>query len=583
MAQVFDLDTLRHSSAHLMAQAISRVFPAEKPQFGVGPVIEHGFYYDVWMDHKLTEEDLKKIEEEMKKIIKEKLPIERKVMTRDEAIAFFKAQGQALKVELIEAIPASEEIGCYSQGEFIDLCRGPHVENTSQLPQSFKLLHTAGAYWRGDEKRQMLQRVYAASFMTKEDLKAHLTFLEEAKKRDHRKLGKELELFHFDPVAPASPFFMPKGAYLYNALVEFMRRIYVKFDYKEVITPQILDSELWHTSGHYEHYKENMYFSKIDEREYAVKPMNCPCHMLMFKHYKYSYRDLPLRFADFGRLHRYEKAGAVAGLTRVRTFCQDDAHIFLPLAKIQAEIQSLMKMFFICYEHFGFKNIKVNLSTRPEKKAGDDATWDKAEGALKDALNASGHEYFIKEGDGAFYGPKIDVEISDALGRYFQLGTIQLDFQLPERFDLEYTTAEGNNERPVVIHRALLGSLERFIGVYIEHVAGAFPFWIAPEQAVIVPVRNENHLEGAQALADELCALGLRVRVDDRNESMGYKTRQIQKGKIPFMLVVGDKELEEGSVSLRRYGEQKSETLPKAGLIDLFNALNAERVPEALR
>lgn len=583
MAQNFDLDTLRHSSAHLMAQAISRVFPDQNPQFGVGPVIESGFYYDVWMEHKITEEDLKTIEAEMKKIIKEKLPIERRVMTRDEAVEFFKNKGQELKVELISAIPADEEIGCYQQGEFIDLCRGPHVENTSQLPQSFKLLHTAGAYWRGDEKRQMLQRVYAASFESKEDLKAYLNFLEEAKKRDHRKLGKELELFHFDPVAPASPFFMPKGAHLYNSLVEFMRRIYVKFDYKEVITPQILDSELWHTSGHYEHYKENMYFSKIDEREYAVKPMNCPCHMLMFKHYKYSYRDLPLRYADFGRLHRYEKAGAVAGLTRVRTFCQDDAHIFIALDKIQGEIQSLMKMFFICYDHFGFTDIKVNLSTRPEKKSGDDATWDKAESALKEALDASGHKYFIKEGDGAFYGPKIDVEIADALGRYFQLGTIQLDFQLPERFGLEFTNSEGNDERPVVIHRALLGSLERFIGVYIEHVAGAFPFWIAPEQAVIVPVRNENHLEGANALAKELMDMGLRIRVDDRNESMGYKTRQIQKGKIPFMMVIGDKELEEGTVSIRRYGEQKSETLPVAGLKELFSKLDAEKLPAALR
>ncbi len=583
MAHDFDLDTLRHSSAHLMAQAISRVFQKENPQFGVGPVIENGFYYDVWMDHKITEEDLKKIEEEMKKIIKAKLPIERKVMGRDEAVEFFKGLGQELKVELISAIPADEEISCFQQGEFIDLCRGPHVENTSQLPPAFKLLHTAGAYWRGDEKRQMLQRIYAASFSSKDELKAHLHFLEEAKKRDHRKLGKELELFHFDPVAPASPFFMPKGAHLYNSLVEFMRRIYVKFDYKEVITPQVLDSELWHTSGHYEHYKENMYFSRIDEREYAVKPMNCPCHMLMFRHYKYSYRDLPLRYADFGRLHRYEKAGAVAGLTRVRTFCQDDAHIFIPLDKIQGEIQSLMRMFFICYDHFGFTDIKVNLSTRPEKKSGDDATWDKAESALKEALDASGHKYFIKEGDGAFYGPKIDVEIADALGRYFQLGTIQLDFQLPERFGLEFTNAEGGNERPVVIHRALLGSLERFIGVYIEHVAGAFPFWLAPEQAVIVPVRNENHLEGAQAIAKELTDMGLRIRVDDRNESMGYKTRQIQKGKIPFMMVIGDKELEEGTVSIRRYGEQKSETLPLAGVKELFAELDAQKVPAALR
>lgn len=582
-APKFDIDTLRHSSAHLMAQAIERLWPDQSVQFGVGPVIENGFYYDVKMDYQIKDEDLKKIQDLMKKIMKEKLPIERKVMSRDEAIKFFSEKGQDLKVELISAIPEGEEIGCYQQGSFIDLCRGPHVENTNQLPRSFKLLHTAGAYWRGNSDNEMLQRIYAVCFDSKEELKDHLHFLEEAKKRDHRKLGKELELFHFDPVAPASPFFMPKGAFVYNELIEFMRRIYRKFGYDEVVTPQVLDSELWHTSGHYEHYKENMYFSKIDEREYAVKPMNCPCHMLMFGHYKYSYRDLPLRYADFGRLHRYEKAGAVTGLTRVRTFCQDDAHIFIPLEKIQGEIQDLMNMFFTCYKHFGFKDIKVHLSTRPEKKSGDDKTWDIAEGALKDALEASGHEYEIKEGDGAFYGPKIDVEIADALNRYYQLGTIQLDFQLPDRFNLKFTTAEGNEERPVVIHRALLGSLERFFGVYLEHVAGAFPFWLAPEQAVIVPVRNENHLDYSNNVAKQLKDLGFRVRVDDRNESMGYKTRQIQKGKIPFMLVVGDQEMESETLNFRRYGSRDSESIKMDELTKMFTELNLEKMPESLR
>ena len=582
-APKFDIDTLRHSSAHLMAQAIERLWPDQSVQFGVGPVIENGFYYDVKMDYQIKDEDLKKIQDLMKKIMKEKLPIERKVMSRDEAIKFFSEKGQDLKVELISAIPEGEEIGCYQQGNFIDLCRGPHVENTNQLPRSFKLLHTAGAYWRGNSDNEMLQRIYAVCFDSKEELKDHLHFLEEAKKRDHRKLGKELELFHFDPVAPASPFFMPKGAFVYNELIEFMRRIYRKFGYDEVVTPQVLDSELWHTSGHYEHYKENMYFSKIDEREYAVKPMNCPCHMLMFGHYKYSYRDLPLRYADFGRLHRYEKAGAVTGLTRVRTFCQDDAHIFIPLEKIQGEIQDLMNMFFTCYKHFGFKDIKVHLSTRPEKKSGDDKTWDIAEGALKDALEASGHEYEIKEGDGAFYGPKIDVEIADALNRYYQLGTIQLDFQLPDRFNLKFTTAEGNEERPVVIHRALLGSLERFFGVYLEHVAGAFPFWLAPEQAVIVPVRNENHLDYSNNVAKQLKDLGFRVRVDDRNESMGYKTRQIQKGKIPFMLVVGDQEMESETLNFRRYGSRDSESIKMDELTKMFTELNLEKMPESLR
>ncbi|MBC96440.1 MAG: threonine--tRNA ligase [Halobacteriovoraceae bacterium] len=579
----YDLDTIRHSSAHLMAQAINRLWPEANVQFGVGPVIDTGFYYDVEMEHRLTEDDLKNIEAEMKKIIKEKLPIERKVMKRDEAVDFFDNMGQTLKVELIKDIPADEEISCYQQGEFIDLCRGPHVENTRELPPSFKLLHVAGAYWRGDEKRQMLQRVYAASFKDKKELKEYLHNLEEAKKRDHRKLGKELELFHFEDVAPGSPFFMPKGTIIYNELVEFMRRVYRKFDYQEVITPQILDSDLWHTSGHYDHYKENMYFSKIDEREYAAKPMNCPCHMLMFKHYKYSYRDLPMRYADFGRLHRYEKAGAVSGLTRVRTFCQDDAHIFLELDDIQKEIQKLMEMFFVCYKHFGFKNIKVNLSTRPEKKAGDDETWDKAENALTEALKQSGHEFFIKEGDGAFYGPKIDVEIADALNRYYQLGTIQLDFQLPERFGLKYVNREGNESQPVVIHRALLGSLERFIGVYIEHVAGAFPFWLAPEQVVIVPVKNDNHLEFATQLKNELKDLGFGVRLDDRNESMGYKTRQTQKAKVPFMLVIGDKEIENQSVSIRSYGAKFSTSISIEEMKEKFLELAKEKVPVELR
>jgi threonyl-tRNA synthetase len=582
-ATKFEIETLRHSMAHLMAQAVERIWPDQNVQFGVGPIIENGFYYDVKMDYQIKDEDLKKIQDLMKKIMKEKLPIERKVMSRDEAIKFFTEKGQHLKVELISAIPEGEEIGCYQQGDFIDLCRGPHVDNTNQLPRSFKLLHTAGAYWRGDSDNEMLQRIYAVCFDSKEELNEYIHFLAEAKKRDHRKLGKELELFHFDPVAPGSPFFMPKGTFVYNELVEFMRRIYRKFGYDEVITPQVLDSELWHTSGHYEHYKENMYFSNVDDREYAVKPMNCPCHMLMFGHYKYSYRDLPLRYADFGRLHRYEKAGAVTGLTRVRTFCQDDAHIFLPLDKIQGEIQDLMRMFFTCYEHFGFKGIKVNLSTRPEKKAGDDKTWDIAEGALKDALEASGHEYEIKEGDGAFYGPKIDVEIADALNRYYQLGTIQLDFQLPDRFNLKFTSADGNEERPVVIHRALLGSLERFFGVYLEHVAGAFPFWLAPEQAVIVPVRNENHLEYSKDLAKKLDDMGYRVRVDDRNESMGYKTRQIQKGKIPFMLVIGDQEMESDTLNIRKYGSRESESIKMEELTAMFTELNLEKMPKSLR
>lgn len=579
----YDLDTIRHSTAHLMAQAIRRLYPNEKIQLGIGPTIDYGFYYDIKMDKRILDDELILIEDKMKEIIKEDLKITRHEINKVDAIKLFKDKGEDLKIELINDLPENEVITYYDQGEFIDLCRGPHVEKSGHIPQFFKLTNTAGAYWRGDQTRPMLQRIYAACFSTKKQLEDHLIFLEEAKKRDHRKIGKELELFIFDPVAPASPFFMPKGAFVYNQLVDFMRGIYRKFNYSEVITPQILDSELWHTSGHYENYKENMYFTPIDDREFAVKPMNCPCHMLMFKHFKYSYRDLPLRYADFGRLHRYEKSGAIAGLTRVRSFCQDDAHIFLPLDMIQDEIKNLMEMFFTVYEHFGFSDIKILLSTRPEKKAGSDETWDIAEDALKKALIGCGKSYELNAGDGAFYGPKIDIQVSDALKRYHQLGTIQLDFQLPDRFDLKFTNQKGEMERPVVLHRALLGSLERFFGVYLEHVAGVFPFWLAPEQVAIVPVRNENHLDFCKKLSQTLNNLGYRANVDDRNESMGLKTRQIQMSKVPFMIVIGDKEIQTDSVSLRRYGEMKSETKTISDLVVLFKELNKEKMPLKLR
>lgn len=580
----YDLDTLRHSTAHLMAQAVMELYPQENVQLGIGPTIENGFYYDIDMGKRLTDEDLKTIEDKMKEIIKRAEPVVRHEVSREEAMNLFNQKGQTLKCELIRDIPEGEVISYYTQGErFFDLCTGPHVETTREITPWFKLLHTAGAYWRGDQNRPMLQRIYAACFNSKEELREHLNMLEEAKKRDHRKLGKELDLFIFDPVAPASPFFMPKGAMVYNGLVDFMKRIYKVYDYQEVITPQVLDVDLWHTSGHYEKYKENMYFTQIDEREFALKPMNCPCHMLMFSHHRYSYRDLPLRFADFGRLHRYEKSGVVAGLTRVRTFCQDDAHVFIQTDKIQEEIKTLMEMFFIGYEHFGFKKIKVGLSTRPEMRVGSDEAWDQAEAALKAALDASGREYFVNEADGAFYGPKIDIQVSDAIGRYHQLGTIQLDFQLPDRFDLKFTNDKGEMERPVVIHRALLGSLERFIGVYLEHVGGAFPFWLSPEQAVIIPVKNELHLEAAQRLERELKQKGFRARVDDRNESMGLKTRQAQTGKIPFMLVLGDKEIEQKAVAVRKYGEQKSEIMSQADLVRMFEELDQEKIPAPLR
>ncbi len=580
----YDLDTLRHSTAHLMAQAITELYPNETVQLGIGPTIENGFYYDISMETRIQDEDLKKIEKRMKELIKKKLPITRHEIAREDAIKFFKEKKQDLKCELIEDFPTGETITYYTQGDdFFDLCRGPHVESTGHLPMSFKLLHTAGAYWRGDEKRPMLQRIYAASFKSKEELKEHLHFLEQAKKRDHRKLGKELNLFHFDPVAPASPFFMPKGTYLYNRLVDYMRNLYNKYGYEEVITPQVLDVDLWRTSGHYDNYKENMYFTPIDEREFGLKPMNCPCHMLMFKHYKYSYRDLPMRYADFGRLHRYERSGVVAGLTRVRTFCQDDAHIFIQPEKIQEEIISLMEMFFISYEHFGFNKIKVSLSTRPEKKAGSDEIWDQAESALEAALKASGHKFGINEGDGAFYGPKIDIEIADALNRYHQLGTIQLDFVLPERFDLKYTDSDGEDKRPVVIHRALLGSLERFLGVYIEHTGGVFPFWLASEQVRIIPVNLDAHGAFCDEIEIELKKIGIRANVDKRNETMGLKTRQTQKAKVPFMIVIGDNEMNDKTLSLRKYGEQKTESFAIADVLKMFSDLEAEFTPEKLR
>ncbi len=580
----YDLETMRHSTAHVMAQAIQELYSTETVKLGIGPCIENGFYYDVDMTSRIQDEDLKKIEKKMKEIIKRGDEITRHEVSREKAMEVFAERGQEYKVELIKDLAEGEVISYYTQGEkFIDLCRGPHVETTKKLNFNFKLLHTAGAYWRGDEKRPMLQRIYAACFDSKEELKAHIHFLQEAKKRDHRKLGKDQELFLFDPASPGSPFFEPKGTIVYNELVEFMRRIYKQFDYKEVITPQVLDVQLWKTSGHYENYADDMFFTNDDHREMAIKPMNCPCHMLMFKHKQYSYRDLPLRFADFGRLHRNERSGALSGLTRVRTFCQDDAHIFLPQDKIQEEITKLLSMFDICYDHFGFKNIKIGLSTRPEKKVGSDEIWDKAEAALKSALENSPYDFQINEGDGAFYGPKIDIQISDAIGRYFQLGTVQLDFNLPERFDLKFKNSDGAEERPVVIHRALLGSLERFFGVYLEHCAGVFPFWLAPEQIVIVPVNDESHGEYAEGVNKKLQSIGVRSRVDLSNETLGKKTRTIQKSKVPFMLVIGDKEVSDDIVNVRAYGQQETKEISTAELLSMCEELNAEKMPAKLR
>lgn len=563
------LQTMRHSASHVMAHAITRLYPG--CEFGVGPDIDNGFYYDVKFPVAVNEEILPKIEAEMKKIIKEGRSFERKVLSREEAIRFFGDKGQHFKLELIRDLNL-QQVGTYTEGEFTDMCQGPHVANTREI-KAFKLTHMAGAYWRGNEKNAMLTRIYGLCFETKEELENYEKMLEEAKKRDHRKLGKELDLFSFHPEAPAMPFFHAKGAVVYNQLANLMRKLYVKYGYDEVITPQVLNVDLWHTSGHYENYKENMYFSKQDETDVAVKPMNCPCHMLIFGTKQHSYRELPIRMADFGRLHRYERSGVTAGLTRVRSFCQDDAHIFVREDQIAGEVTNVIRMIREVYQVFGLSDPLVYLSTRPEKRLGSDDLWDRAEAALETAIKTNGLEYKINANDGAFYGPKIDFNVKDAIGRYFQLSTIQLDYQLPNRFKLEYVTAENTREQPVVIHRAVLGSLERFLGILIEHTAGALPFWCAPIQARFVPI-NDSHIAYCKAAAEKLKALGLRVDVDDSNGSMGAKTREAQTQKIPFMLAVGDRELQANSFSARKYGEKASATLTEDQVTELFIGLN---------
>lgn len=568
-----EVETMRHSAAHVMAHAVQRLWPQAK--FGIGPTIENGFYYDIDLDIKLTPEDLPKIEAEMAKVIKENQTFIRKEHSVDEALALFRKLNQPFKIEIIENLrdnAGATRVSTYGEGEFIDLCRGPHIQQAGGI-KAFKLLSIAGAYWRGNEKNPQLQRIYGTAFGSKAELDEYLHLLEEAKKRDHRKLGKELDLFSFHPEAPASPFFHPKGTVVYNRLVQYIRDLYGPYEYDEVITPQIMDVALWHKSGHYANYKENMYFTEIDEREFAVKPMNCPASTFIYASQKRSYRDLPLRLADFGRVHRYEKSGAVAGLTRVRTFCQDDAHIFCTLDQIEPEIRKVISMILKTYELFNFDDIKIFLSTRPEQRAGSDAVWDRAEEALKKVLDRLGRPYQINPGDGAFYGPKIDFQIRDALKRYHQCGTIQLDFNMPDRFDLEYIGADNASHRPVMVHRAVLGSLERFIGVLIEHVAGAFPFWLSPVQARLVPIKD-SHNDYCYAFAHELKKRGLRVEVDSRNESMGLKTREAQMAKIPFSLVAGDREIQNKQFAVRKYGEKESKVMSQDEVLALFAELN---------
>jgi threonyl-tRNA synthetase len=541
------LELVRHSTAHLLAHAVKRLYPDAR--VGIGPTIEDGFYYDFWVAKPFVPEDLPVIEAEMRKIVAEGVEVTREDLSRDAASARFESMGEPLKVEILANIPASDIISGYNQGDFYDLCRGPHVPNTSKL-KAFKLLSIAGAYWKGDEKNQMLSRIYGTAFHSQKELDEHLKRLEEAKARDHRKLGKELGLYSFHPEAPASPFFHPKGTQVYNELVTYIRELYFKYGYSEVITPQILDVALWKTSGHYENYAENMYFTTAEEREYAVKPMNCPGHCLMFGSQKHSYRDLPIRYADFGRLHRFERSGVTHGLTRVRTFCQDDAHIYCTPDQIKTEMADFLALLKEVYDTFGFDGMRVALSTRPEKRLGSDAIWDAAETALSEALDEAGIPFTLNPGEGAFYGPKIEFQILDALKRPWQLGTLQVDYMLPERFDLNYTRPDGGEGRPIMLHRAILGSLERFMGILVEHTAGAFPAWLAPVQMSILPITDRAN-GFATEVAARAKALGIRAELDQRNESLKAKIRDAQLAKVPYMLVIGDREAEAGTVSVR--------------------------------
>ena len=560
--------TLRHTASHILAQAVKRLWPEAK--LAIGPAIDKGFYYDIDMEHTLTPEDLGKIEKEMSRIVKENLPITKSVMSRQEAIEFFKSKNEDYKVELIQDLPEDAVISCYSQGDFIDLCAGPHVASTGKV-KAFKLQSIAGAYWRGDEKNKMLQRIYGTAFEKKEDLDAYLHLLEEAAKRDHRKLGKELGLFVIKEEGPGFPFFLPKGMALRNELENFWREVHHEFEYEEIRTPIILNKQLWETSGHWFHYRENMYTTIIDEEEYAIKPMNCPGGILVYQNEMHSYRDFPLRYAELGLVHRHELSGALHGLFRVRAFTQDDAHVFMLPDQMQSELMKVIELFDRIYSQFGLK-YHVELSTKPDNAMGDDAIWEAATEALRNAIEAKGIPYVINPGDGAFYGPKLDYHIEDSLGRTWQCGTIQLDMNLPERFQIEYVGEDGQKHRPIMIHRACFGSMERFIGILTEHYAGAFPTWMAPVQVKILPI-SEKHVEYAEQLAKQMHRDYVRVEVDDRSEKIGYKIRQAQMAKVPYMLVVGDKEVEEGTVNVRKHGGDELGSVP---FEEFFNAIKIE-------
>ncbi|MFK3938861.1 threonine--tRNA ligase [Alkalihalobacillus sp. NPDC078783] len=562
------LEILRHSTAHLMAQAVRRLFKNVK--LGVGPVIEDGFYYDIDSEESITQEDLPKIEKEMKKIVSENLEIHRLEVSREEAKVKFGED--EYKQELLEAIPAGEQVTIYEQGEFFDLCRGIHVPSTNKI-KAFKLQNLAGAYWRGNSDNKMLQRIYGTAFFKQADLDEHLELLRQAKERDHRKLGRELELFMFSEEAPGMPFFLPNGQTIRTELENFSRNLYTKAGYQEVRTPLMMNQRLWEQSGHWDHYHENMYFSDVDDKRFALKPMNCPGHMLIYKNAQHSYRDLPIRMAEFGQVHRHELSGSLNGMLRVRTFTQDDAHIFVAPNQIEDELKQVFGLVDQIYSTFGFE-YSVELSTRPEDSMGADELWEQAEQSLENVLKDLNVDYILNEGDGAFYGPKIDFHIKDALKRSHQCATIQLDFQMPEKFDLTYVNEQGEKDRPIVIHRAVFGSIDRFIAILIEHFGGAFPTWLAPVQVQVIPVSPEAHLEYAQEVKSLFEGMGVRVQLDERNEKIGYKIREAQMKKIPYMLVLGDKEVADGTVNVRKYSEQDQQVVDK----DAFLAQVVEEI-----
>lgn len=553
------LFTLRHTAAHVMAQAIQHLYPGTK--FAIGPAIDDGFYYDLESDHVFSQEDFAAIEKEMAKIAKANLPIEKKILSRNEALEFFRSRNQDYKVILIQDLPEDAIISTYTQGDFTDLCRGPHVRSTGKL-KVFKLVTVAGAYWRGDEHNKMLQRIYATAFFDKEELDRFLFVRAEAEKRDHRKLGKQLNLFSFHEEGPGFPFFHPKGMVIRNELIAYERELFREFGYEEIMTPIILSKKLWLQSGHWDHYKENMYFTQIDEEDYAVKPMNCPGGILYYKTNQHSYRELPKRVGEFGIVHRHELHGALHGLFRVRVFTQDDAHIFMTQDQMKDEVIKTMEMYRKLYSVFGLE-YHVELSTRPENSMGSEELWEISTNALRDAVEAAGVPYVINEGDGAFYGPKLDFHIKDCLGRTWQCGTIQMDMQLPERFDVNYVGEDGEKHRAVMLHRAGYGSLERFIGILIEHFAGAFPSWIAPVQVKVVPV-TEKHMNYARSVADALSASNVRVEIEEGNDTLGYKIRKAQMEKVPYTLVVGDKEMNGHTVSVRSRKNGDEGSLPVA-------------------